>query len=106
MSYIPMSELLAQIKAIEGCESTKRKIIGIFNATVGARFYNSRRDTVHQMHIQAATSALNAGSDRASAAKQLSERYNVSSQTAYNWINEAINQRAKNNHTPEQGSLL
>jgi len=106
MSYIPMSELLDQIKAIEGCETTKRKIIGIFSATAGARFYNSKRDTVHPQHIQAATAALNAGNDRATAAKQLCERYGISNQTAYNWINEAINQRAKNNHKPEQGSLL
>lgn len=106
MSYIPVSELLEQIKSVEGCEVTKRRIIGIFTATVGARFYNSKRDTVHPSHIQAATAALNAGNDRATAAKQLSERYGVSMQTAYNWLNEAINQRAKNNHKPTQENLL
>jgi hypothetical protein len=103
VSYIPLYEIIEQIDAIEGCESTKRKIKSLFNAIAGARIYANKKP-LNTSLIDAATALVKAGTSRNESAKALQSRYSVCKKTAYRLINEAIHKKHK--PQPTQGALF
>ncbi len=85
--------LLNEIKAIEGCERTKRKIMAILHTQLGRRIYFAKGGPTKERQVSEALKLLNAGHDRTEARQAIEARFGLGRTAATEVVNAAIEAR-------------
>jgi hypothetical protein len=92
--YLSGSEFITKIKELNTTNEAKTVFINLLKKLAGCRIYLSSNAQTPDERTAYILNLLQTKT-RAEAVKIVKSRYGVSAQTAYNWVNAAINSRLK-----------
>lgn len=81
---------LREIRRLDGCQATKRRVLAILRGLDGRRVRCSSRAITHADMVRAAAEMIRGGMSRREVRDAMMERFGISRESAYGLMREAL----------------